>query len=235
LRVGGCCARTPLNVSGATLWRRTMSSMRKRKPSRTRRTSRTWVVRAVILALVAGWFAAAELSGHQVSGPATHASPRPSSIHSEAAAPANPSVFPVAQVRWSGQTVGLRAVRGKADSVCIELINQRLSCDLQLGHRQLIKLAFANWLRLDASEHGLGVLILGSVGPRVQSVHVSLGPSRWSNAMIITAPAEFGAAVRLFVIERRTSLKSLNRSLPIVALDGSGRPIGRTSYLIQGG
>ena len=212
-----------------------MWSMAEGEAPRTTSVRRAWAMRAAIVAVLAGWFAAAQLSEHQPAGPSSHPSPRPSSTNS--ASPGRAvvdGVFLLAHVRWSGETVDLGAVRRDA-KLCVVLVVERLSCDLGLRPRQAIRLAYANWLLLDASDQGLGVIVVGSVGPRVRSVRVSLGAGRWANAEIVPTPAALGDPVRVFVLERRTRVRGLNRSLPIVAIGADGRPIGRTSYLIHGG
>jgi hypothetical protein len=98
-----------------------------------------------------------------------------------------------------------------------------------------VHLAYAHWLHLDSAGPGFGVFVTGAISPRVASVSVSLGAGRWVDATILTPPSELEFPFRLFYMEKRTGFQSLNRWLPIVALDGHGREIGRTSYLIHGG
>jgi hypothetical protein len=52
---------------------------------------------------------------------------------------------------------------------------------------------------------------------------------------LLTLPSVLDVRYRIFYIEKKIGLHSLNRDLVIVALDDRGVELGRTSYLVQGG
>jgi hypothetical protein len=135
-----------------------------------------------------------------------------------------------------GQVADVGAYRGPAGTLCLELATEgTISCDFALGPLQIIQLANARWLYLDSAGYGFGIFLAGAISPRVASVRVSLGAGRWVDATILTPPPQLEFPFRLFYMEQRTGIESLNRSLPLVPLNGRGREIGRTSYLVQGG
>jgi hypothetical protein len=191
------------------------------------------MVGAAVLALVAGWFALARPSGHPSVRPSPDRSP--TSSHSPGGESLT-AVFTIAHVRVRGQVGDVGAYRGPAGNLCLRLPTLgTISCDFAPRPGQAVRLAYANWLYPDSADFDIGVFLAGAVSPRVASVRVSLGAGRWVDATILSPPPEVGFPFRLFYMEKRTGFESLNRSLPVVALDGHGREIGRTSYLIQGG
>jgi hypothetical protein len=145
-----------------------------------------------------------------------------------------PPVLTVAQVRVEGRAADIHAYRGQAGSFCLDLTRVgELSCDLVPGPRESLRIAYANWVHLDSACCGFGLVVVGTIKPGVAEVRISLGGGRWVDATIVRPPPGF--AYRFFYMEKRAGFRSLNRRLPVVALDGRGREVGRTSYLVQGG
>ena len=147
-----------------------------------------------------------------------------------------PAVFTVAHIRLRGQEADIAVYRGPGNSLCLQLpTSDTVPCDLAPRPGRAIRLAYANWVYLDATGYGFGMLLVGTVSPAVAPVRISLGNDKWIKARVVSLPEELNIAFRLFYIERRISFESLNQSLPVVALDNQGREIGRTSYRIEGG
>lgn len=160
--------------------------------------------------------------------------PTPTASHVPLAT--SPPVVTIAHVRVKGRAADIHAYRGPTGSFCLDLTRVgELSCDLVPGLRQPIRIAYANWVYLDSACCGFGLFVIGTVKPGVSEVRISLGGGRRVDATILRPPPRFNFAYRLFYMEKRTGFESLNRRLPVVALDGRGREVGRTSYLVQGG
>jgi hypothetical protein len=194
---------------------------------------------AVILALVAGWFAWARPPVHQSVQP----SPGSRTTSSSPSAGRGPTpVFTIAHIRESGHRGPIEVYGGApAGSVCVALPDEgAFSCDFLPTPGQAVHLAYAQWLYLDSAcpsgpGCGFGMFVIGSISPQVAFVRVALGAGRSVNATLLTLPLDLEFPYRLFYVEKRTGFQSLNHHLPVVALNAQGRKIGHTSYLVLGG
>ncbi len=186
---------------------------------------------AIAIVLVVGWLALARPSGQPSARPSTAPSPT-SSPAPDAGSPA--PVLTIAHVRVRGHAADIQAWSGPAGTLCIQVAGD-ISCDLPLPPGQAVQVSFANSLLLDSSGYAFGMFVVGTIRSDVTSVRVSLGAGRWVDATILKPPPELLFPFRFFYTEKRTGFQNLNRHLPVVALDGHGRELGRTSYLVQGG
>jgi hypothetical protein len=133
-----------------------------------------------------------------------------------------------------GRASVIQAWPGPSGTLCVQLEGD-ITCAFLLAPGQAVHVSYANWFWLDSAGSSFGVFVTGAISSHVASVRVSLGAGRWVNATILTLPPELGFPFRLYYMEKRTGFQSLARHLPVVALDGHGQEVGRTSYLVQGG
>jgi hypothetical protein len=148
-----------------------------------------------------------------------------------------PPVFAVATIEVSGRDRPVDAYDEPGDGLCLELpVEGTPYCDIAPGPGPL-RLVYANWVYPGSACCGFAMFVIGTIGPTVASVRVSLGAGRSVRAMIAGFPTSLGAGglIRLFYIDQPTGIESLNHRLPVVALDDRGHEIGRTTYLVQGG
>jgi len=189
------------------------------------------MVGVTVLLLVAVWFALARPSGHPSARPSASGSPASSSPLGSISPSA---VRTIAHVRVRGRASIFQAWPGPSGTLCVQL-EGGITCDFLLGPGQAVQVSFARWFYPDSTGYNFAMFVTGAISSEVASVRVSFGAGRWVNATILTPPAELGFPSRLYYMEERTGFQSLNRSLPVVALDARGHEIGRTSYLVQGG
>jgi len=109
-----------------------------------------------------------------------------------------------------------------------------LSCDFLPRRGETIRLAYAHWLYWGVECCGIGMFVVGAVNAQVDAVRVALGAGKWADATIVTPPHALGFSFRLFYVERKSGMESLNHRLPVIAFE-HGREVGRTSYLVLGG
>ena len=109
-----------------------------------------------------------------------------------------------------------------------------LSCDFLPRRGETIRLAYAHWLYWGVECCGIGMFVVGAVNAQVDAVRVALGAGKWADATIVTPPHALGFSFRLFYVERKSGMESLNNRLPVIAFE-HGREVGRTSYLVLGG
>ena len=163
----------------------------------------------------------------------TSASP-PTSSPSIGVTPAQ--VFTIAHIRVNGRDGNLKAYRTETGSICVSLSTRgNISCRLLPLRGQAVRLAYANWLYLNSACCDFAMFVAGSISPQVASVRVSVGAGRWVDATLLTPPPDLEFPFRLFYAEQRGSDGSLDRRLPVVAMNVQGRIVGRTSYFVQGG
>src|SRR5436190_6532364 len=162
-----------------------------------RRAIRNVLIDAMILALALGLLALVRLPGSSVR-------PLPGQAPAERPSPSPQGVAPIltlTPIRLRGEVGHIGAYRGPTGDLCVELTTEgTISCDLAPRPGDALRLAYANWLYLDSPQYGLGVFVAGAVGPRVASVHVSVGAGRWAEATLLKPPPELGFPFRLFYI-----------------------------------
>jgi hypothetical protein len=102
------------------------------------------MVGAIVLALVAGWFALARPPGRTSLRPSPRRSPTSSHV------PGGGSLTPVLTIghlRVRGQAADIGAYRGPAGSPCVQLITEgTISCDFLPRRGQTVQLTYATWL-----------------------------------------------------------------------------------------
>ena len=142
----------------------------------------------------------------------------------------------VARYREGGERVDVQAHRRFDGSLCIELPSESfVSCDVLPVTGKAIRLTYASWIHLDTACCRFAIFLVGTVSADVHAVRVDLGSGRWVDARIVPLPAMLDPRSRVFLLDRPAGFESLNRRLPVTALDDGDREIGRTHYLVQGG
>jgi hypothetical protein len=199
-----------------------------------RHNRRGLLVGGAALLLVIAWFSFARPPG---AGPSTHATgtPTPTGTQAQVVASPPPPVFTVATIWVKGVQRTLDAYFEPGEGVCLDLPTEGMPyCALARGPGPL-RLILANWVYPGAC-CDFAMFVVGTIGPSVSSVRLSLGAGRWVDATIADFPASLNTGgLRLFYVDQRTGMQSLNHRLPIVALDAQRREIGRTTYLVLGG
>jgi hypothetical protein len=199
------------------------------------RNSRRAMIATAALVVVIAWFAWGRPSARP-SGPPTPTPTATSGTVPIAVSPP-PPVFAVATIKVRGNDQLVNAYQEPGDRLCLELPTEGTPyCDIAPGPGPL-RLVHANWVYPGSACCGFAMFVIGTIGPTVDSVRVSLGAGRWVRAMIVGLPSSLraGGLIRLFYIDQPTGMQSLNHRLPIVALDDHGHEIGRTTYLVLGG
>ncbi len=184
-----------------------------------------------VLLLVAVWFALTRPSGRPSARPSPSQTP---ASGSPIVSSSPTAVLTIAHVRVRGRASVIQAWPGPSNTLCVQLEGD-ITCAFLLAPGHAVQVSYANWLYLDPAGFSFGMFVIGAISSEVASVRVSLGAGRWVNATILTPPPELGFPLRLYYMEERTGFQSLNRDLPVVALDDHGQEIGRTSYLVQCG